>query len=243
MSTFMQKTIAATVALGMAALLASGFSAMQNPLTIASAQAAEVPAPADSARLAQALPAGTETVVFAGGCFWGVQGVFQHVKGVTSAVSGYTGGNASTARYDIVSNGNTGHAESVKVTFDPRQVSYARLMQVFFSVVHDPTELNYQGPDHGTQYRSAIFTSTPEQYASTQAYVAQLDKTAMFKDRIVTKVERSYEFYPAERYHQDYLTLNPQSSYIRAFDLPKVADLKRLYPTLYREQPVLVTRR
>ncbi|MEO6103059.1 MAG: peptide-methionine (S)-S-oxide reductase MsrA [Pseudoxanthomonas sp.] len=237
-----EKIIACAVALGMAGMLALGGGAMLQPLGFATAQASEIPAPAANAQAATTSPARTETVVFAGGCFWGVQGVFQHIKGVQRAVSGYEGGSASTAQYDIVSGGDTGHAESVQVTYDPSQVSYAKLMQVFFSVAHDPTQLNYQTPDHGTQYRSAVFTTTPQQYAQTNAYIEQLGKTDVFRGRIVTQVVQGKTFYPAENYHQDYLTLNPQSGYIRTYDLPKVADLKRLYPAIYREQPVLVNR-
>ncbi|MDB6145296.1 MAG: methionine sulfoxide reductase [Pseudomonas sp.] len=188
-------------------------------------------------------PAGTshsEVAVFAGGCFWGVQGVFQHVNGVENALSGYTGGAANTAEYEKVSDGNTGHAESVQVTFDPTKVSYGRLLQVFFSVAHNPTELNHQGPDSGTQYRSAIFPQSPMQEKVAQAYIAQLSQAKSFSAPIVTKVEDGKTFYPAEGYHQNYLTLNPTSPYIAINDLPKVQSLKELVPDLYRAQPVLV---
>jgi peptide-methionine (S)-S-oxide reductase len=190
------------------------------------------------------LPPGQATsavAVFAGGCFWGVQGVFQHVKGVTSAVSGYTGGEKKTAEYERVGGGNTGHAESVEVTYDPRQVSYGRLLQVFFSVVHDPTQLNRQGPDTGKQYRSAIFPTRPEQGEVTKAYIAQLDQAHVFKKAIVTTIEPDHTFYPAENYHQDYLTRNPRDPYIAYNDLPKVEDLKNLFPDLFRAAPMLVT--
>jgi len=180
------------------------------------------------------------TIVLAGGCFWGVQGVFQHVKGVTNAVSGYAGGEKKTADYDAVSSGRTGHAESVQVTYDPRQISYGRLLQIFFSVAHDPTELNRQGPDTGTQYRSAIFPTTTEQADVAKAYIAQLDQAHAFKRPIVTKIEPDRPFYPAEGYHQDYLTRNPSNPYIAINDLPKIEDLKRLSPDLYRVAPVLV---
>jgi peptide-methionine (S)-S-oxide reductase len=182
----------------------------------------------------------TQTVVLAGGCFWGVQAVFQHVKGVTGAVSGYSGGARNTARYQVVSSGTTGHAESVQVTFDPRQISYGRILQIYFSVAHDPTELNRQGPDEGTQYRSAIFYANPEQQRVAQAYIAQLDKAGTFKQPIVTQLTEFSAFYPAEAYHQDYATLHPESPYIFYNDAPKVENLKRLFPDLYREQPVLV---
>src|SRR5471032_2478941 len=185
-------------------------------------------------------PATSAVVVLAGGCFWGVQGVFQHVKGVTSAVSGYAGGEKKTADYDTVSTGRTGHAESVSVTYDPRQISYGRLLQIFFSVVHDPTELNRQGPDTGTQYRSAIFPIDAAQADVAKAYIAQLDQAHAFKKAIVTKIEPGRAFYPAEAYHQDFLTRNPTYPYIAINDLPKIDDLKKLMPELYRPTPVLV---
>jgi peptide-methionine (S)-S-oxide reductase len=184
--------------------------------------------------------AGTETAVFAGGCFWGVQGVFQHVQGVKKAVSGYAGGKADTAQYERVSEGDTGHAESVEVTFDPSQVSYGTLLQVFFSVAHNPTQLNRQGPDHGTQYRSAIFPESPEQQAVAQAYIAQLDSAKSFNAPIVTKIETYNGFYPAEDYHQNFLTTHPTHPYIVVNDLPKVGQLKQLFADRYSEQPVLV---
>ena len=184
-----------------------------------------------------------EVAVFAGGCFWGVQGVFQHVKGVSSAVSGYAGGDKRTAIYQVVGSGLTDHAESVQVTYDPRQVSYARLLQIYFSVAHDPTQLNRQGPDSGPQYRSAIFPANEQQAQIARAYIAQLDQARVFKSPIATKVEAGRSFYPAEDYHQDYLTLNPQSPYIVFNDLPKIADLKRLFPDAYRDKPVLVMAR
>jgi peptide-methionine (S)-S-oxide reductase len=182
-----------------------------------------------------------ETAVLAGGCFWGVQGVFQHVKGVENAVSGYAGGEASTANYDRVSGGDTGHAESVQVTFDPRIVSYGQILQVYFSVAHDPTQLNYQRPDHGTQYRSAIFYANFEQKKIAEAYVAQLDHTGIYKNAIVTKIGPLQAFYPAEGYHQDFLTLNPNYPYIVFNDLPKIANLKTVFPALYRDKPALVS--
>ena len=182
----------------------------------------------------------TETAVFAGGCFWGVQGVFQHVKGVTNAVSGYSGGAKDTAQYETVSTGSTGHAESVQVTFDPTQVSYGKLLQVYFSVAHNPTELNYQGPDHGTQYRSALFPLDDEQRKVAQAYIAQLGSAKAFGAPIVTHVEAYKGFYPAEAYHQNFLTLNPDYPYIAYNDLPKVADLKRVFPAVYSDKPTLV---
>jgi peptide-methionine (S)-S-oxide reductase len=182
----------------------------------------------------------SETAVFAGGCFWGVQGVFQHVKGVKNAVSGYAGGAANTAQYERVSDGNTGHAESVEVTFDPSQVSYGALLQIYFSVAHNPTELNRQGPDTGTQYRSALFPQSAEQQKVAQAYIAQLDAAKPFSKPIVTKLETFNGFYPAEEEHQDFLTEHPTYPYIVINDLPKVAQLKQLYPERYQDQPVLV---
>jgi peptide-methionine (S)-S-oxide reductase len=179
--------------------------------------------------------------VLAGGCFWGVQGVYQHVKGVTNAVSGYAGGDKRTANYEVVSLGGTGHAESVSVSYDPRQISYGRLLQIFFSVVHDPTQLNRQGPDTGTQYRSAIFPLNAAQADVAKAYVAQLDQAHVFKRPIATKIEPDRAFYPAEAYHQDFLVRHPTYPYIAINDIPKVRDLERLMPELYRAAPVLVS--
>jgi peptide-methionine (S)-S-oxide reductase len=182
----------------------------------------------------------SETAVVAGGCFWGVQGVFQHLRGVISAVSGYAGGDGSTAHYEDVGTGRTGHAESVRVAFDPRQITYGRLLQVYFAVAHDPTQLNYQGPDYGPQYRSAIFPGGPQQERIARAYIAQLTQAGVFAQPIVTRIEPGKPFFPAERYHQDYLTLHPDDPYIARNDLPKLASLKRLFPALYNPRPVLV---
>jgi len=184
--------------------------------------------------------ASSEVAVLAGGCFWGVQGVFQHVAGVTNAVSGYAGGTKATAAYGMVSTGTTGHAESVRITYDPSKISYGRLLQIYFSVAHDPTELNRQGPDTGTQYRSAIFPMTADQARVAAAYIAQLDQAHVFKAAIVTRIEPDRTFYPEESYHQDYLTQHPNNPYIVYNDLPKVAGLKQMYPALYRIDPVLV---
>ena len=177
---------------------------------------------------------GQETAVFAGGCFWGVQAVFQHVKGVISATSGYSGGPSSAAEYEVVSTGTTGHAESVKVVFDPAKLTYGQLLKVFFSVAHDPTELNRQGPDTGTQYRSVIFYSGDQQKQIAQAYIAQLDQAKVFPHKIVTQVVPLKAFYPAEAYHQNYATLHPDNPYIKYNDLPKVANLQQQFPNLYR---------
>ena len=182
----------------------------------------------------------SDVAVLAGGCFWGVQGVYQHVKGVTNAVSGYAGGDKSTAMYERVGTGTTGHAESVEITFDPREISYGRLLQVFFSVVHDPTQLNRQGPDVGTEYRSAIFPLNADQEAVARAYVNQLQAAGAFGNPVVTKIEPGNVFYRAEDYHQDYLEHNPSNPYIAINDLPKLRDLQRVFPALYRATPVLV---
>jgi peptide-methionine (S)-S-oxide reductase len=182
----------------------------------------------------------SEVTVLAGGCFWGVQGVFQHVEGVTNAVSGYAGGGAETAHYETVSSNTTGHAESVRITFDPRRISYGRILQIYFSAAHDPTELNRQGPDVGTQYRSAIFPTSAEQTHTAEAYIAQLNQAHAFDAPIVTKIEPGHDFYAAEDYHQDFLTRNPHYPYIVINDLPKIEDLRRLFPDLYRASPVLV---
>jgi peptide-methionine (S)-S-oxide reductase len=195
-----------------------------------------VPAPA----LDENATASTETAVLAGGCFWGVQGVFQHVDGVTQAVSGYAGGDARTAVYDIVSSGATGHAESVKITFDPRRISYGKILQIYFSVAHDPTQRDRQGPDVGTQYRSAIFPADDEQAKIARAYIAQLDAAHVFDAAIATRIEPGKAFYAAEAYHQDYLTLHPDSPYIAHYDLPKIGELQKLFASLYKGTPVLV---
>lgn len=204
------------------------------------AQAAErafaIPAPA----LDETAGTGKQTVVLAGGCFWGVQAVFQHTKGVTSAVSGYAGGDKSTAHYETVGSGKTGHAESVAVTFDPHQISLGKILQIYFSVAHNPTEMNRQGPDVGTQYRSAIFYADDEQKKIAAAYVAQLDKAKVFPGPIVTQLEALRGFYPAEDYHQDFAVLHPSYPYIVFNDLPKVDNLKRMFAGDYRELPVTV---
>ncbi|ODT69844.1 MAG: peptide-methionine (S)-S-oxide reductase [Pelagibacterium sp. SCN 63-23] len=178
--------------------------------------------------------------LFAGGCFWGVQGVFQRVKGVKNAVSGYSGGAAETATYDLTTRGDTGHAETVEVTYDPAIVSYGKLLQIYFSVAHNPTQLNFQGPDRGTQYRSAIFVQDQNQEDVARAYIAQLDATGRFPAPIVTTLEAFQAFYPAEQYHQDFLTLNPTWPYIVVHDLPKIAALETLFPDQFRAEPVLV---
>lgn len=185
----------------------------------------------------------TESAVLAGGCFWGMQGLFEHLKGVREVVAGYSGGAADKAQYETVSTGTTGNAESVKITFDPSQVSYGTVLRVYFSVAHDPTELNYQGPDEGNQYRSDIFFTNAEQEKVARAYIGQLSKAHAFGSPIVTRVDKFTGFYPAENYHQDYLIHNPDSMYIVVNDLPKIANLKKLYPALYREEPVKLATR
>lgn len=184
--------------------------------------------------------AGSQTIVLAGGCFWGVQAVFQHVKGVSQALSGYAGGSKETAIYGVVSSGRTSHAESVQVTFDPRQISYGRILQIYFSVAHDPTQLNRQGPDQGTEYRSAIFYKDDTQKKIADAYIAQLNEAGVFKRPIETQVNKLSAFYRAEAYHQDYATLHPTNPYIVYNDLPKMKNLMRLFSDLYRDKPVLV---
>ncbi len=219
------------------------------PLFALALAAAPVAAQAESAVIipppkaeASAPSAGLETAVLAGGCFWGVQAVFQHVKGVSNAVSGYAGGIKKDADYETVSSGRTGHAESVAVTFDPKQISYGKILQIYFSVAHNPTQLNYQGPDHGPQYRSEIFPQNEEQAAIAKAYIAQLDAAHVFKAPIVTKTgTMKAAFYPAEAYHQDYATLHPYQPYIMYNDAPKVANLKTLFADVWREKPVLVS--
>jgi peptide-methionine (S)-S-oxide reductase len=178
---------------------------------------------------------GREEAVLSGGCFWGMQGVYQHTRGVISATAGYSGGAAETAHYEMVGGGDTGHAESVKVVFDPSQITYGQVLMIFFAVAHNPTELNKQGPDWGTQYRSAVFFSSDEQKKIAEAYIAQLDAAKLYPQRIVTQVVPLKAFYPAESYHQDYLKHHQDSPYIRINDLPKIADLKRQFPQLYRE--------
>lgn len=183
---------------------------------------------------------GPHTIVLAGGCFWGVQGVFEHTKGVIRAVSGYSGGSKETAHYEMVGTETTGHAELVQVTYDPKQISYGKILQIYFSVAHNPTELNYQGPDSGPSYRSAIFYANDEQKRVAAAYIAQLDQAHVFPAAIVTKLELFKGFYPAEDYHQDFLVLHPTYPYIVFNDLPKIGNLKRLFPDYYRETPVMV---
>ena len=212
-------------------------SALSAVPSFAAEDAVVIPPPAMDVQHAS----GIQTAVLAGGCFWGVQGVFQHTKGVVSAVSGYAGGNKTTADYHMVSTGTTGHAESVEIKFDPNKISYGKILQIFFSVVHDPTQLNRQGPDTGTQYRSAIFTTSDDQKKVADAYIAQLNTAGVYRKPIVTKVGPLQGFYAAEAYHQDYLTLHPTQPYIAYNDIPKVENLKRLFAENYSEKPTLVS--
>jgi peptide-methionine (S)-S-oxide reductase len=193
--------------------------------------AASIPSPLVDTALAK--DKAEQTAVVSGGCFWGIQAVFQHVKGVINATSGYSGGAASTAEYELVSNGDTGHAESVKITYDPSQITYGQLLRIFFSVAHDPTELNRQGPDTGSQYRSSIFYASDEQKRVADAYISQLEKAKVFPRPIVTQVVALKAFYPAEAYHQDYAAHHPNNPYIVVNDAPKVANLRQQFPNLY----------
>jgi peptide-methionine (S)-S-oxide reductase len=216
------------------ALAIAGFAVAPS---LAAEDAVIIPAPATDAQTA----GGIQTAVVAGGCFWGVQGVFQHTAGVVNAVSGYAGGSKATADYNMVSTGSTGHAESVEIKYDPQKISYGKILQIFFSVAHDPTQLNRQGPDSGTQYRSAIFTTTDEQKKVAEAYIAQLNAAKVYKKPIVTKVGSLEGFFPAEAYHQDYLTLHPNQPYIAYNDIPKVENLKKIFAENYIEKPTLVS--
>jgi peptide-methionine (S)-S-oxide reductase len=221
---------------GAAAIGALAIAAFAVMPSRAAEDAVKIPPPVADAQGSD----GLQTAVVAGGCFWGVQGVFQHTAGVKSAVSGYAGGSQMTATYDQVSGGNTGHAESVQIKYDPKQISYGKILQIFFSVVHDPTQLNRQGPDSGTQYRSAIFTTSDEQKKVAEAYIAQLNAAKAYGKPIVTKVGALQGFFPAEAYHQDYLTLHPNQPYIAYNDLPKVENLKKMFADNYIDKPTLV---
>ncbi len=236
MSRSMSRNQFSRLSLCAAAIGALAIAAFVVAPSFAAEDAVVIPAPAMDAPASD----GVQTVVLSGGCFWGVQGVFQHTAGVVSAVSGYAGGNKATAQYEIVSTGTTGHAESVQVKYDPKKISYGKLLQIFFSVAHNPTELNYQGPDSGTQYRSAIWTTNDEQKKVTDAYIAQLNAAKVFGKPIVTKVGPLQGFYAAEGYHQDYLTLHPNQPYIAYNDIPKVQNLKKLFAENYTEKPTLV---
>jgi peptide-methionine (S)-S-oxide reductase len=213
------------------------------PLLISRASAGDLDKQIPAAAADPASSASREVAVLAGGCFWGQQGVFEHVKGVTKVVAGYSGGERDTARYPVVSTGATGHAESVQITFDPHQVTFGQILRIYFSVAHNPTEVNRQGPDEGTQYRSEIFATSPEQETTAKAYIAQLASAHVFASPIATRVEPFKGFYPAEDYHQDYLFLNPDSSYIQINDLPKIEALKLVWPDFYQARPVLLAQK
>jgi peptide-methionine (S)-S-oxide reductase len=227
--------VAGILVLGFAAVFSSAGSGLH---------AAEKPTAVPAAALDNPLaPGALQTAVLAGGCFWGTQGVFEHVKGVHKVLAGYSGGSKSTAQYEIVSSGTTGHAESIQVQFDPAKISYGEILRVFFSVAHDPTQLNRQGPDFGTQYRSSIFYGDPTQEKIARAYIEQLQHSHVFGRAIVTRVDPLQGFYPAEGYHQDYLVHNPHAPYIVYNDLPKIENLKRALPDVYVDQPVLTASR
>jgi peptide-methionine (S)-S-oxide reductase len=225
-------SISAVIAVSAGAFLTQGMAAEK---------AVKLPPPAyDTPAGSQS---GTQSAVFAGGCFWGVQAVFQHTRGVLNAVSGYSGGKKETANYQTIGSGATGHAESVQITYDPQQISYGKLLQIYFSVAHDPTQLDRQGPDAGTQYRSHIFYADATQKQVAERYIAQLDAAKAYPRKIVTQLTPLTAFYPAEDYHQDYATLHPNQPYIATFDLPKIANLKATMPEVWRESPVLVAKR
>jgi peptide-methionine (S)-S-oxide reductase len=234
-SPLVRRTVPALAVATLLVLAAFGLGIL--PTSAETARVVPAPAVDDPAG-----PATSQVAVLAGGCFWGVQGVFQHVDGVTSAVSGYAGGAKETAQYEKVGSGRTGHAEAVRITYDPRKVTFGRVLQIYFSVAHDPTELNRQGPDVGPQYRSTIFPTSDEQARVAKAYIDQLDQEKTFGAKIATTIEPGRTFYPAVAYHQDYLTLHPTQPYIPINDLPKVAALKRLFAEAYRAEPVLVAK-
>jgi peptide-methionine (S)-S-oxide reductase len=238
-ASFRLPRLGAALAGGVAAL-ALALGAFHAGTSAASEAAVKIPPPvADETTAAS----GMQTAVFAGGCFWGVQGVFQRVQGVSQAVSGYSGGKAATAKYELVGSGLTGHAEAVKITYDPKKVSYGTLLQIYFSVAHDPTQFNRQHPDVGPQYRSAVFYGDAAQKATTEKYIAQLDAAKAYPSKIVTQVVPLDAFFAAEDYHQDYLTLNPTQGYIARYDLPKIVNLKTIFPQQYRAEPALVMAR
>lgn len=222
------------------AALATAGGLLIASATPAAERAFIIPPPAADQAASAAATATQEKAVIAGGCFWGVQAVFQHVKGVSNAVSGYAGGQAGTANYNAVGSGRTGHAEAVEITYDPRQISYGQLLQIYFSVAHDPTQLNRQGPDHGTQYRSAVFPANDSQRKVAEAYIEQLNKSGVYPKALATTIEPLQAFYPAEDYHQDYLVRNPNSLYIVINDVPKVENLAKTFPDWWRDKPVLV---
>jgi peptide-methionine (S)-S-oxide reductase len=221
-------------------VMTAAAAAIFAPLWMSRASAGDLDKEIPAAAVDPVNPASSEVAVLAGGCFWGQQGLFEHVKGITRVEAGYSGGERGTARYRLVGTGTTGHAESVRITFDPHQVTFGQILQIYFSVAHDPTQVDRQGPDEGSQYRSEIFAASSEQETTARAYIAQLDSAHLFAVPIATKVEPLKGFYLAEDYHQDYLVQNPDASYIRVNDLPKIAALKQVWPAYYRAQPVLL---
>src|SRR5947199_1254310 len=233
----MSRSPSSRLSLCAAALTALAITAFAVAPLRAAEDAVVIPAPAQDIQASD----GIQTAVLAGGCFWGVQGVFQHTAGVVNALSGYAGGSKATADYNMVSTGATGHAESVEIKYDPKKISYGKILQIFFSVAHDPTQLNRQGPDSGTQYRSAVFTINDEQKKVAEAYIAQLNAAKVYRKPIVTKVGPLQAFYPAEAYHQDYLTLHPTQPYIAYNDIPKIENLKKLFAANYVQKPTLVS--
>ena len=234
-ATVLKKSSLPALLIAVAAATITGFASIGGA-NGAPEQAVVIPAPAKD--LAES---GKARIVLAGGCFWGVQGVFQHTEGVLNAVSGYAGGDASTAKYQLIGSGTTGHAEAVEIVYDPSVVSLGELLHVFFSVAHNPTQLNYQGPDHGSQYRTAIFFEDEAEKGVAEAYIAQLDSAGVYPAPIVTTLEPLEAFYEAEDYHQDYLTLNPNQPYIVYHDLPKIEALKAIFPDKFRDDPMLVS--
>jgi peptide-methionine (S)-S-oxide reductase len=233
----MRRSLINRLSLCAAAAGALAVTAVMVAPSRAAEDAVVIPAPAADVPASD----GLQTVVVAGGCFWGVQGVFQHTAGVVNAVSGYAGGSKNTADYNMVSTGTTGHAESVQIKYDPKKISYGKILQIFFSVAHDPTQLNRQGPDSGTQYRSAVFTTNEAQKKATDAYIAQLNAAKVYSKPIVTTVTPLEGFYPAEAYHQDYLTLHPNQPYIAYNDIPKIENLKKIFAENYIDKPTLVS--
>jgi peptide-methionine (S)-S-oxide reductase len=233
----MRRSTFSRLSLCAAAIGALAISSVFPAPSFAAEEAVIIPAPTLDAKRSD----GLQTAVIAGGCFWGVQGVFQHTAGVVNAVSGYAGGPKSAANYTAVSSGSTGHAEAVEIKYDPKQISYGKILQIYFSVAHDPTQLNRQGPDSGTQYRSEIFTTSAEQKQVADGYIAQLNAAKVYKKPIVTKVSSLDGFFPAEAYHQDYLTLHPNQPYIAYNDIPKVENLKKIFTQNYIEKPTLVS--
>jgi peptide-methionine (S)-S-oxide reductase len=226
-----------------AAALLAATALIAHPVgnAVGPSSATSGPAPAPRIDAATPSPTGSETAILSGGCFWGVQGVFEHVRGVRKVVAGYAGGAASTAMYEVVSTGATGHAESVLITFDPRQISYGEILRIFFSVATDPTQVDEQYPDQGSQYRSEIFYASPEQERIARAYISQLDQSGFFRRPIATRVDAATGFYPAEAYHQDYLVRHPDQPYIAVWDLPKVSALQTQFPRQFQAAPITVS--